>query len=49
MLKLNFSKINNKAFIYTKEYQEFGTYYDAEIPGKLYALFAEYDLDTMVS
>ena len=41
--------LEEKAFIYTKEYQEFGTYYDAEIPGKLYALFAEYDLDTMVS
>ncbi|RIA64891.1 GTP-binding protein HflX [Anaeroplasma bactoclasticum] len=35
--------------IYEKEYQAYGTYYDCEIPMKMYSIFHEYDLDTMVS
>lgn len=41
--------IEEKAYIYAKEYQTYGTYYDAEIPKKLYNMFSEYDLDTIVS
>lgn len=41
--------IEEKCEIYEKEYQSFGTYYDCEIPAKMYALFHEYDLDTMIS
>ena len=41
--------IEEKCDIYEKEYQAYGTYYDCEIPAKMYALFHEYDLDTMVS
>ncbi|MGM9968789.1 MAG: GTPase HflX [Anaeroplasma sp.] len=41
--------IEENAAIYKKEYQNYGTYYDAEIPIKIYNLFSEYDLDKMVS
>lgn len=41
--------IESKCHIYKKEYQSYGTYYDCEIPIKMYSLFNEYDLDTMVS
>jgi GTP-binding protein HflX len=35
--------------IYEKEYQAYGTYYDCEIPMKMYSIYHEYDLDTMLS
>lgn len=41
--------IETKCHIYQKEYQAYGTYYDCEIPAKIYSIFHEYDLDTMVS
>ena len=41
--------IEKNSQIYHKEYQSFGTYYDIELPIKLYSIFREYDLDLMVS
>ncbi|MBQ3252918.1 MAG: GTPase HflX [Acholeplasmatales bacterium] len=41
--------IEKKAHIYSKEYQSYGTYFDAEIPVNIYGILSEYDLDTMVS
>ena len=41
--------IEENCHIYEKEYQAYGTYFDCEIPIKMYSLFHEYDLDTMVS
>ncbi len=41
--------IEENAYIYQKEYQAYGTYFEAEIPAKMYNLFYEYDLDTLVS
>lgn len=41
--------LENKAKIYNKEYQAYGTYYDCELPIKLYSMFHQYDLDEMVS
>lgn len=41
--------IEKKAQIYSKEYQSYGTYFDAEIPVNIYGILSEYDLDTMVS
>ena len=41
--------IEKNCHIYEKEYQSYGTYYDCEIPIKIYSMFHEYDLDTMVS
>ena len=43
------SIIESKCHIYQKEYQAYGTYYDCEIPARIYSMFHEYDLDTMVS
>jgi GTP-binding protein HflX len=43
------NQIEKNCHIYKKEYQSYGTYYDCEIPIKMYSLFHEYDLDTMVS
>ena len=41
--------IEEKATINKREYLDNGTYYDLEIPKKLYYLIKDYDLDTMVS
>ena len=41
--------IEANSHIYHKEYQSYGTYYDIELPVKLYYQFREYDLDLMVS
>ena len=41
--------IEKKATIIRKEYQNYGTYFECEIPKNIYALFHEYDLDTIVS
>jgi 50S ribosomal subunit-associated GTPase HflX len=41
--------LETKAQIYNKEYQEYGMYYDVELPIKLYTTFYDYDLDNMVS
>ena len=38
-----------KCQISKKSYEENGTYYELEIPKKLYQLFQEYDIDTLVS
>ena len=38
-----------KCQISNKSYEENGTYYELEIPKKLYQLFQEYDIDTFVS
>lgn len=40
--------IEEKAYIYNKEYHDKGTYYDCEIPIKLYSKFRDYDLDNIV-
>ncbi len=48
--KGNLSNIlEEKTVIYKKEFQATGTYYEVEIPTKLYYLFKEYDLDDLVS
>lgn len=48
--KGNLSNIlEEKAIIYKKEFQATGTYFEVEIPSKLYHLFKEYDLDDLVS
>lgn len=41
--------VEEKANIYKKEYQEYGIYYDIELPIKLYSKVKEFDLDTLVS
>ena len=41
--------IEEKATIFKKDYQEYGTYFMCELPSKLYNLVAEYDLDYMIS
>jgi GTP-binding protein HflX len=41
--------LETKAEIYSKEYQEYGMYYDVELPIKLYSMFYNYDLDNMIS
>ncbi|MDE7106652.1 MAG: GTPase HflX [Anaeroplasmataceae bacterium] len=41
--------LEQNAFIYLKEYQAYGTYYDVELPLKQYAMFQPYDLENMVS
>jgi GTP-binding protein HflX len=35
--------------IYEKDYQAYGTYYECENPMKMYSIYHEYDLDTMLS
>jgi len=48
--KGNLSNIlEEKAIIYKKEFQATGTYFEVEIPSKIYHLFKEYDLDDLVS
>ncbi|MDE5546110.1 MAG: GTPase HflX [Anaeroplasmataceae bacterium] len=41
--------LEESAYIYYKEYQSYGTYYDVEIPLKQYHLFQPYDLENMVN
>ncbi|MDE6415035.1 MAG: GTPase HflX [Anaeroplasmataceae bacterium] len=41
--------LEESAYIYYKEYQNYGTYYDAEIPLKQYHLFQPYDLENMIN
>ena len=41
--------IETECHIYNKEYQSYGTYFDCEIPVKIYYQFRDYDLDLMVS
>ena len=41
--------IEEKCHINKKTYEETGTYFDVEIPKKIYNLFQEYDLEMMVS
>ncbi|HRF71129.1 MAG TPA: GTPase HflX, partial [Candidatus Pelethenecus sp.] len=41
--------LEENAYIYQKDYQAYGTYYDVEIPMKLYAQFQPFDLDHMVN
>jgi GTP-binding protein HflX len=48
--KGNLSNIlEEKAIIYKKEFQATGTYFEVEIPSKIYYLFKDYDLDDLVS
>lgn len=41
--------LEEKAKIYHKDYQNYGTLYDVELPIKYYSMFYEYDLDNVVS
>lgn len=41
--------LEEKAYIYNKEYQAFGTYYDVEMPLKDYSKFHDFDMDNMVN
>lgn len=41
--------LETKATIYKKEYQSYGMFYEVELPTKLYSMFYDYDLDTIVS
>ena len=48
--KGNLSNIlEEKTIIYKKEFQASGTYFEVEIPTKIYHLFIDYDLDDLVS
>lgn len=40
--------LEETCYIYLKEYQTYGTYYDVEIPIKQYAQFKDYDLENMI-
>lgn len=40
--------LEETSYIYYKEYQNYGTYYDVELPTKEYHLFQQYDLDHMI-
>ena len=41
--------LETTSLIYKKEYQEYGMYYDVELPIKLYSTFYNFDLENMVS
>jgi len=41
--------LETKSQIYNKEYQEYGIYYDVELPIKLYSQVQQFDLENMVS
>lgn len=41
--------IETKATIMKKEYQNYGTYFECEIPKNIYDKFHEFDLDTLIS
>lgn len=41
--------LEETAYVYHKEYQDYGTYYDVEIPLSDYSNYSQYDLETMVS
>ena len=41
--------LEESAYIYYKEFQNYGTYYDVEIPLKQYHLFHSFDLEHMVN
>ena len=41
--------IEEKCYIYKKEYKENGTYFECEVPQKMYSLISDYDLDYLVS
>lgn len=41
--------LEETAYIYQKEYQAYGTYYDIELPLKQYAMFEPYDLENMIN
>ena len=43
------SLLETQSKIYQKEYQDYGIFYDVELPIKLYSKFKIYDLDLMVS
>lgn len=40
--------LEETAYIYYKEFQDYGTYYDVELPIKQYHLFQQYDLENMI-
>ncbi|MDE7263201.1 MAG: GTPase HflX [Anaeroplasmataceae bacterium] len=41
--------LEESAIIYQKDYQSYGTYYDIELPIRLYSMFEPYDLENMVN
>ena len=41
--------LEQSCYIYLKEYQTYGTYYDVEIPLKQYSMFKDYDLENMIN
>ena len=41
--------LEETAHIYEKEYQAYGTYFDVELPIKIYSKFRDYDLENMVN
>ena len=41
--------LEEKATIYHKDYQGNGTYYDVELPIKLYSQFKDYDIENFIS
>lgn len=41
--------LENNAYIYHKEYQNYGIYYDVEVPLSSYHMFRDYDLDNIVN
>lgn len=42
-------QLEETSIIYHKEYQPFGTYYDVELPIKIYAQYRDYDLENIVN
>lgn len=41
--------LEETSHIYEKEYQAYGTYFDVELPIKIYAKFRDYDLENMIN
>ncbi len=41
--------LEETSYIYHKEYQNYGTYYDVEVPLKDYNKYHQYDLETMIN
>ncbi len=41
-------KLEETSTIYFKEYQTFGTYYDVEMPIKIYSMYRDYDLENII-
>ena len=41
-------QLEETSTIYQKEYQAYGTYYDVEMPIKIYSLYRDFDLENII-